>query len=121
MKDKVIPRSEWSEFADAFSRQHEKWLTTIRMNDGNKTEVLAENAPFKYMTTRGESQVHIGVMTKDEPKNPVDHVVQHTSRIAFKETEAGAHKGLRIESEEGPTYDLEFRSASPPEEVNGKI
>ncbi len=121
MPSKEIPRAQWDEFATSFSRQHQHWLTTIEVDQGGRTQVLAEDSPLQYMTTRGDAQVHIGVRTTDDPQRTIDHVVQQATRVVFEETEHGAHKGVHIESESGKSFDLSFRTAMPPEQVDGKV
>ena len=61
---------------------------------------------------------------RDNPDRSGDHVnniSNRPTRVALEETEEGAHKGLRIESEDGQTTLLRFRSPALPETVDGVI
>jgi hypothetical protein len=50
-----------------------------------------------------------------------DHIINRPVRVALEETEEGAHKGLRIDAENGETTLLRFRSPAFPETVDGVI
>jgi hypothetical protein len=49
----------------------------------------------------------------------VGHVIAAPKRVLLKETETGATEALEIESSDGETTLLRFRSVIPPELVDG--
>ncbi|OLE50804.1 MAG: hypothetical protein AUG51_26320 [Acidobacteria bacterium 13_1_20CM_3_53_8] len=46
-----IPREEWAEFLDIFSRQHEGWLVTVEvLSEEIGAQVEAEGKPLEGIT-----------------------------------------------------------------------
>ena len=48
----------------------------------------------------------------------MNHIINRPTRVALEETEEGAHKGLRIDAENGQMTLLRFRSPALPETVD---
>ncbi len=122
MKEVEIPRTEWAEFVDAFTRQHRHWLTTIQFFDrDDDMRVLAEEAALEYVIFRGEAEFHVGVRTAGQSEDTVTHIVQQPQMVIFRQTDEGGHEGIAIRSHTGTTTNLEFRAAREPEELNGMV
>jgi hypothetical protein len=122
MPTRDIPRKEWAAFLDSFSRQHERWLVNVEVvTDGlgahrevREKGLIGISADLKK---RGASS--ISIMAGDRDDDHVNHIVNHPVRVALEETDEGAHRGLRIEAEDGQTTLLMFRSPARPETVDG--
>jgi hypothetical protein len=115
----VEPR-EWISFLDGFSRQHEGWLASIEiaMPGGKLTEVVnrrLRGVSIDHADGIQRAYVEVG----DSPDQCLTHVVESPRRIWFKRTRAGAHEGLEIESADGSTTIVRFRSAMLPEMLDG--
>jgi hypothetical protein len=119
-----IPRTEWAPFLDAFSRQHEGWLTTIEVvTSGLGAHREVRDKPLTGITEdrkRGDA-ASISVSAGERPEDHVTHVIERPSRVALELTEEGAHKGLRIESESGEMTLVLFRAPALPETVDGMV
>ena len=60
MTTQEIPRPEWNNFFDSFSRQHEGWLTslTVKQGEEQKTELRdcrLEGVSADHLTARDET------------------------------------------------------------------
>jgi hypothetical protein len=119
-----IPRTEWAPFLDAFSRQHEGWLTTIEVvTSGLGAHREVRDKPLTGITEdrkRGDA-ASVTVSAGERPEDHVTHVIERPSRVALELTEEGAHKGLRIESENGEMTLVLFRAPALPETVDGMV
>ncbi len=111
MPAREIPRNQWLEFFDSFSRQHEGWLA--RMEHGGR--VLATGLP---LTGIGGDGAIVEIMLGEAP-NRLTSRIRDAARVLFDETEAGAHKGVTIETAGGETYSLKFLVPAHPELLDG--
>ncbi len=113
MHRQEIPREEWREFFDSFSRQHEGWLTSVEM-DGRPT---ADRVPLSEISSDGTNvEVVFG-----KPPDRRTHSVHDAARVMLEETEPGAHAGVLIETTQGQSLSLMFRVAAHPELLDGVL
>ena len=119
-----IPRAEWAPFLDTFSRQHERWLTTVEVVTaglGVHREVRDKPLTGISEDRRRDGATSISISAGERPEDHVTHVISRPSRVALELTDEGAHKGLRIESEDGETSLVLFRSPALPETLDGLV
>lgn len=124
MPTQDIPRNEWAPFLDAFSRQHEGWLTTIEVvTSGLGAHREVRDKPLVGISEdrKRSDAASISVSAGERPEDHVTHVIERPSRVALELTEEGAHKGLRIESENGEMTLVLFRAPALPETVDGMV
>jgi hypothetical protein len=117
--DEEVESKEWISFLDGFSRQHEGWLASIEvaMPGGRLTEVVnrrLRGVSIDHAHGKQRAYVEVG----DAPDQCITHVVDSPRRITFKRTASGAHEGLEIESADGSTTIVRFRSAMLPEMID---
>ena len=120
--DAEIEPKEWISFLDGFSRQHEGWLTSIEVatSDRKLTEVVNQRlrgVSVDHADGKQRAYVEVG----DTPDQCLIHVIENPRQIRFKRTRAGAHEGLEIESGDGSTTVVRFRSAALPEMLDGVL
>ena len=124
MPTQDIPRTEWPAFLDSFSRQHEGWLTTVEVvTSGLGVHREVREKPLTGISEdrkRGDA-ASISISAGERPQDHVTHVVPRPSRVALELTEVGAHKGLRIESENGDMTLVLFRAPALPETLDGMV
>jgi len=124
MPTRDIARAEWAAFLDTFSRQHEGWLTTIEVvTSGLGVHREVRNKPLTGVTEdrkRGDA-ASITVSAGERPEDHVTHVIERPSRVAMELTKQGAHKGLRIESENGEMTLVLFRAPALAETLDGMV
>jgi Family of unknown function (DUF5335) len=121
---KEIPREEWGEFLDSFSRQHEGWLVTVEvLGEEIGAQVEAEGKPLEGITAElnngGVDSIIITVGLT--PAEHVTHNITAPTHIRLEQAENGANMALQIESSEGVTTLVRLRSAMLPEMVDGVV
>lgn len=112
-----IPREEWVEFLDGFSRQHEGWLATVEvLGEEIGAQVEAEGMTLEGVTAdvKGEGSDVISIMLVNSSKEHVTHNVIQPTHVRIEQTEGGADLALQIETGDGVTTLLRFRSAVLP-------
>ena len=115
-----IPRGEWLSFLDGFSRQHEGWLVTVEVAEGQGVSgVEAEGLKFEGVTPE-ESEGHdrISIALGKDPDDHLTHFVTDPLRLLFLETKSGGHLGLQIEAADGSRTWIRFRGPGKPETLN---
>ena len=115
-----IPRDQWQQELDSFSRQHEGWIVRVEVTgpDGqSRTE--ARDLPLQGVSTDSPRSDGVAISVGQSPDDHVTHEVSNAVTIAIEQTEAGAERALRIRARDGSTTTVEFRSPMRPEEVDG--
>lgn len=118
--DEEVESKAWISFLDGFSRQHEGWLASIEVATpgGKLTEIVnrrLRGVSIDHPDGKRRAYVEVG----DTSDQCLVHVVENPRRIIFKRTPAGAHEGLEIDSADGSTTSVRFRSAMLPEMLDG--
>ena len=124
MPSRDIPREDWVTILDRFSRQHERWLVNVEVVTdglGAHREIRDKSLIGVSADLKGPGTDTISIITGDRSDDHVNHIINRPTRVALEQTEEGAHKGLRIEAENGETTLLRFRSPALPETVDGVI
>jgi hypothetical protein len=113
-----IPKRDWSDFCDTFSRRHEGWLVSTSVAQPRLTSVeIGHDQPLRGLTfdpDRDELTVILGPELSDH----LDHTIRGPIAIWLEQTEEGADESLHIQSSGGETT-LRFRVAALPEMVDG--
>jgi len=124
MPTQEIPRDEWNNFFDVFSRQHEGWLATLEVfgpDIGAQEE--AHELPLEGISIASGNNgteaiaIHLG----KTPEDHVTHTITKPKHVWLEQTSGGANAALEIESENQNKALLRFRSALPPEMVDGVV
>ena len=124
MPTQEIPREDWSNFFKVFSRQHEGWLATLEIfgpDVGAQEE--AHELPLEGISiaSRGSDAdaitIHLGKTAEDH----ITHTIIKPEHVWLEQTDGGANAALEIESENQNKALLRFRSALPPEMVDGVV
>jgi hypothetical protein len=124
MPTKEIPREEWSNFFDVFSRQHEGWLATLEIfgpEVGAQEE--AHELPLEgiSLASGGNEADAIAINLGKTAEDHVTHTITKPEHVWLEQTSGGANAALEIESEDQNKALLRFRSALPPEMVDGVV
>ena len=116
-----IPREQWKDFCDEFSKQHEGWLVSVEVVDETREpdrEVLDSELTLWGVTVDElPDQTKVHIIAGDQPRH-VTHVITDPAGIGFEQDEQGGHTGLRIDTQEGPSVLVRFRTAAVPESVD---
>jgi Family of unknown function (DUF5335) len=118
--DEIRP-PEWREFFDTFSRAHDGWLVTIEVLGPMGAQEEAHELPLVGVTAEEPSHGGSISMTVGEGDQALTHTVSEPTRVQVERTEEGAEAAVQIESKSGEKTLLRFRSAVPPELVDGML
>ena len=124
MATKRIPRGRWGAFFDGFSRQHEDWLVTVEVADFDlEGRAGARELPLTGIAcdAKCDGENVVSIFLGKAPGEHLTHTVAAPKYVRLRETEAGAHEWLEIESVTGEVTRVRFRSALLPEMVNGVV
>jgi hypothetical protein len=119
-----IPREEWREFLDGFSRQHEGWLVTVEvMGEEAGAQVEAAEKPLEGITAElsGGGEGSISITVGRTPAGRVTHNITSPTHVRIEQAESGADMALQIGSSGGATTLVRLRSAMLPEMVDGVV
>jgi Family of unknown function (DUF5335) len=123
MLTQEIPRNEWPEFFNRFSRQHEGWLVTLEVfspDFGAQEEV--HDLPLEGIAiSENDNAGAIAISAGKTSDDHLTHTVVAPLRVWIEKTFQGADEALEIESEDDTKTLLRFRSAVPPEMVDGVV
>jgi hypothetical protein len=104
---KEIDRSDWGEFFESFTMIHDHWLVSI---DGEN-----QSMPLEGIVAR-DSRV---VITMGGDISHHRRITIDAATVRVEQDEQGVEQGVEIESTDGHTTRLRFRSPMPPELVDG--
>ena len=124
MPTQEIPRQDWDNFFDIFSRQHESWLATLEVfgpDIGAQEE--AHELPFAGISVASgdNSADAIAINLGKTPEDHITHTINQPEHVWLEQTSGGANAALEIESANETKTLLRFRSALPPEMVDGVV
>jgi hypothetical protein len=119
MPTREIARDEWPEFLDAFSRQHDLWIVSVEVAGAD----IGAQVEGQRLRLRGISadagQSSISIMLETPGGGHLTHTVIEPSQLWIEQTSTGADAALQLQSGDGTTTLVRFRSAARPEEVDG--
>jgi hypothetical protein len=124
MPTQEIPRTEWNNFFDGFSRQHEGWLATLEVFAPEiGAQEQAHELPFEGISiaSADESPNEIAINLGKPSEDHITHTITKPEHVWLEQTPGGANAALEIESENQTKTLLRFRSAMPPEMVDGVV
>jgi uncharacterized protein DUF5335 len=124
MKTREIPREQWADFFDEFSRQHEGWLATLELLGAEiGAQKEARDLPFVGISAdwKAGGRDNVSIILGEKRQDHVTHTIAAPLHVRLEETESGAHQALQIESAGGEQALIRFRSAVLPEMVDGVI
>jgi hypothetical protein len=119
-----IPRDEWVEYLDGFSRQHEGWLVTVEvLSEEIGAQVEAKEVALAGITAdlKGGGEDVISIILSKGSTERITHNIARPTHLRIEQTESGADMALQIESDGGATTLVRFRSAVLPEMVDGVV
>jgi hypothetical protein len=120
MQNRQVPQSEWFTFFKGFSRRHEDWLVTVRVVSSRLgSQVEARDLPLEGIVATPDGQGPISIHVGRAVDKHMEHEVVEPLQVWVELTDDGGEAALEIESRDGTKTILQFRSAPPPEAVDG--
>ena len=115
-----IPREEWVNFFDTFSRMHEGWMASLELmapEMGDLVEI--RNRPLAGITAElhrsGRNSI---IVSFGRAPAHLTHIIQRPTRVWLKQTAQGDDEALEIEASDAPTTLLRLRSLAETEEAD---
>ncbi|HET6892974.1 MAG TPA: DUF5335 family protein [Pyrinomonadaceae bacterium] len=123
MATQSIPREQWNNFFDSFSRQHEGWLATLEVFDNDiGAQEQAHELPLSGISlSSAKDEDSIALMLGKEPGDHITHIIEEPEQVWIEKTADGVNAALEIESKDQTKTLLRFRSAMLPELVDGVV
>jgi hypothetical protein len=124
MQTQEVPRKEWSNFFDTFSRQHEGSLATLEIFGSELgAQEEAHELPLEGVSIASETGEleTIAITMGKTPEDHIGHAVQKPTRVWLEQTDDGAAVALEIESEDQTKTLLRFLSPAPAALVDGVL
>lgn len=129
MTDIEIPREQWPDCYQTFSLEHHGWLVNIQVVDTKQLgsdrlsaitngRVLAIEQPLQQVSETSKNNTVDLTVTVGSELDKTSFLIEGVARL-FRERMDSAHKGLRIDSDDGTTTLVEFRVAAKPEALDG--
>src|SRR5438552_9510302 len=124
MPTQEIPREQWNDFFDSFSRQHEGWLASLEVfgkDVGAQQEGLELSFEGISLNSGDKESDSVVINVGKSPADHVSHTIDQPKHVWLQRTAQGADASLEIEAEGDAKTLLRFRSPMPPEFVDGIV
>ena len=113
MRNRLVPRSEWFRFFDAFSRRHQGWATTVSvLSPKLGSQVEARDMPLEGIVVSagatGSISLHLG---SAPPRSNIEHEIEDPRQVWVELSEEGAEEALDVESQDGTKTVIHLRAA----------
>ena len=129
MNDFEIPESQWETFCASFTHQHHGWLVGMHQLATEKLlrgEIPAQAGVLLFPDYRPLQEVREGrveeqvdvMVTVGEGTDETSFLIEDALALYNRKT-GELHQGLRIDSCNGMTTLLDFRTAAAPESLDG--
>jgi len=105
MKTREIPRDEWKEFFDNFSRKHEGRGVTLEIFGPDIGDQVEERGLFLAGVTAevADKGAKIEIMIGGKPDGHVTHIITEPTQVDLEKSEEGTSAALQIKSADGLT------------------
>ena len=107
MTTRSIPKDDWRDQLDAFSREHEGWRADVRVSTPSgdlRTE--ARDLPLVGVSCDAPGSDRIAVLTGEQPD---DHLTHEVINAVSVEIEHGEQERLRIRAADGSETQVVFK------------
>ncbi len=114
-----LPRAEWRDELDSFSRQHQGWLVSVTTrNPHGQTSFEARDLPLQGVSQTSPDSKDIAVEVGDTSHH-LTHEVRDVIAMKIELTDRQAERALIIDSGDRTRTTVTFRSPMRAEEVDG--
>ena len=123
MPTQAIPREQWNNFFNSFSRQHEGWLATLEIfsTDLGAQEEVRELPLTGISLSSAKNENGIALSLGKDPGDHITHIINEPEKVWIETTDEGVNSALEIESKDQTKTLLRFRSPALPELVDGAV
>ncbi len=121
MATQEIPKDQWQEFLDSFSRLHQGWLADVQvLGDQTARHFEAKGLPFKGATydDKGTGKNEVSIFMDQSPEEDITHTVNAPTHIRLEQTDSGVDQGLEVEANDGSKTVVRFKNPASPDVVD---
>jgi hypothetical protein len=121
MATQEIPKDQWQEFLDTFSRLHQGWLADVQvLGDPAARHFETKGLPFKGASydDKGTGKNEVSIFIDQSPEEDITHTVSSPSHIRLEQTDSGVDQGLEVEANDGTKTVVRFRNPASPDVVD---
>jgi len=128
MDETEIPRPQWRSFCEGFTRQHHGWLVGIRQIPTRElptgrtpawaNPLFSGERPLQEVREGSSGDAVELMVTVGKGLDETSFLIEN-ALVLFSRAIGGAHAGLRVDSGNGMTTLIEFRSAAEPASLDG--
>jgi len=124
MPDQLVEATHWGRFCSEFSAQHRGWRASLWVAGPagaaeQGVRCLVREAEFRSLAPDSRREEAGLSVVLGRGTAHFAHYIPHPARLFTRRGEAGSHRGIRIETREGESYVLAFRSDVLPEQLDG--
>src|SRR2546426_9076380 len=97
MQTQEIPRKEWNNFFDSFSRQHDGWLATLEVFSSEVgAQEEAHEMPLEGVSVASETDEweSIAINMGKAPEDHISHSITKPEHVWLEKTDDGADAAL---------------------------
>jgi hypothetical protein len=114
-----VPRNNWLDELDNFSRQHEGWLVSVSQSEADgRISVQARDVRLDGVTQGSPDGSSVTVQVSG-PEGHLTREIADVLAVRIDVSPEAVKRGLVIESADGTSTNVIFRSPRRPEEVDG--
>jgi len=112
-----IPRDQWSQALDEFSKEHRGWLVTIEVvgSDVGDQVALTDLPLVGVSADVKDGENRIAIMAGDEPEAHATHFVESPQRIWIEKSDDPRHDAIAVEDRERHKVIVRFADGDPDE------
>lgn len=106
-----IPRGEWIEFFEDFSRRHRGWIVTLQESGGD-IGIQEETFRLPLVAITADLKDHenrLAVILGGKPDADMNHFIDRPVRVWARSADLEQYDALEVESEGGRKTRLQFR------------
>ena len=118
MPTRDVPRDQWPDFLEGFSRRHRAWLTTVDQSADVIRGGSAE-APLGAVTATHQGRDVSAIEIAFTGDGHIPLRVEHPRILRVSQAGDGAETGLEIVDGDGVSTRVGFRAAARPEMLDG--
>jgi hypothetical protein len=117
-----IPRSQWEQFFDDFTKTHRAWRATVDSTvPGESSRVRVVERPLRSVRPETDSKriVRVNIQFQQDPDSRSTIQIARPVSVRVDERPDGATDRLEIVDEGGSCTRLRFRAAQPTDALDG--
>jgi hypothetical protein len=119
MPTREVPRDQWKDFLEGFSRRHRAWLATVDQSGDAIGHAGLTEAPLGAVTATRQGREVSAIEIAFAGDGHIPLRVENPTAVRVRQTGDGAESGLEIVDDQGVSTRVGFRATARPEMLDG--